>query len=146
MIAVIGATGDRDKTKRPIMGSLAGRFCDYVFVTDEEPYTEDPLRIIEEVAKGVPRGRPLFMAANHKHGRLERPIFKKDNDSGENEWWWKVADRREAITRAIEMCKMDDVVLVTGMGAQNFKIVGHDKVAWNERQIIEEILTEKNLL
>lgn len=146
MIAVMGATGDRDKTKRPIMGSLAGRFCDYVFVTDEEPYTEDPLQIIEEVAKGVPRGRPLFMNANHKSGRLERPLFKKPNDSGEGDWWWKVADRREAISKAIDMCKLDDVVLVTGMGAQNFKIVGETQTPWNERSVIEELLREKKLI
>ncbi|MBU6389164.1 UDP-N-acetylmuramoyl-L-alanyl-D-glutamate--2,6-diaminopimelate ligase, partial [Patescibacteria group bacterium] len=62
MIAVLGCTGDRDRTKRPIMGALAARFCDYVFVTDEEPYTEDPNQIMDEVAKGVPRGRPLFKA------------------------------------------------------------------------------------
>jgi len=142
MIAVLGSCGDRDRTKRPIMGALAARFCDYVFITDEEPYTEDPLEIIEEVAKGVPRGRALFQGKL----RTDRPIFKKGDESGENVWWWKVADRREAISRAIDMCKMDDLVLVTGMGAQNFKVVGDTKVAWNDHKVIEEILASKKLL
>lgn len=146
MIAVLGSCGDRDRTKRPIMGAIAARFCDYVFVTDEEPYTEQPEAIIEEVAKGVPRGRPLFQSSNHRSGRMERPILKKENDSGEREWWWKVADRREAISRAIDLGKLDDIILVTGMGAQNFKIVGDKKVPWNDRQVIESLLTEKNLL
>jgi UDP-N-acetylmuramoyl-L-alanyl-D-glutamate--2,6-diaminopimelate ligase len=146
LIAVLGATGDRDRTKRPIMGALAARFCDYVFVTDEEPYTEDPLAIIEEVAKGVPRGRPLFKAASAKVQRSDKPLLKKGNESGEGEWWWKVSDRTEAIRRAIELCKLDDLVLVTGMGSENFKIVGTEKVPWNDRTVIESILTEKNLL
>lgn len=145
MIAVLGATGDRDKTKRPIMGALAARFCDYVFVTDEEPYTEDPEKIIEEVAAGVPRGRALF-AANHRHARMERPVLKKNNESGEGEWWWKITDRKEAISQAIELAKLDDVILVTGMGSQNFKIVGENQVPWNDRAIIESILTDKKLL
>ncbi|MBU6389483.1 hypothetical protein KGQ71_03130, partial [Patescibacteria group bacterium] len=78
--------------------------------------------------------------------RLERPVLKKGNESGEGEWWWKVPDRREAISRAIDLCKMDDLVLVTGMGAQNYKTVGDQKVPWNDRQVIEELLTEKKLL
>jgi UDP-N-acetylmuramoyl-L-alanyl-D-glutamate--2,6-diaminopimelate ligase len=145
MIAILGSCGDRDKTKRPIMGALAARFCDYVFVTDEEPYTENPLVIIEDVAKGVPRGRPLFMNANHKSGRLERPILKKTNETGEGEWWWKVPDRRLAISKALDMAKLDDVILLTGMGAQNFKIVGERQVPWNDRVVVEELLVEKKL-
>jgi UDP-N-acetylmuramoyl-L-alanyl-D-glutamate--2,6-diaminopimelate ligase len=145
MIAVLGATGDRDRTKRPIMGALAARFCDYVFVTDEEPYTEDPERIIEEIARGVPRGRPLFKHSP-RASREERPLLKKNNESGEGDWWWKLMDRREAISRAIDLCKMDDLVLVTGMGAQNYKKVGDEKVPWNDRVIIEEILSSKGLL
>lgn len=145
MIAVLGSTGDRDKTKRPIMGALAARFCDYVFITDEEPYTEDPLQIIEEIAKGVPRGRPLFKLQNPRSQRIERPLLRKKDESGEGDWWWKVADRKEAISQAIDMCKMDDLVLVTGMGSQNFRIVGDRHQPWNERAIIEELLVEKKL-
>ncbi|MEI6477529.1 MAG: UDP-N-acetylmuramoyl-L-alanyl-D-glutamate--2,6-diaminopimelate ligase [bacterium] len=147
MIAILGSCGDRDKTKRPIMGALAARFCDYVFVTDEEPYTEDPLRIIEEVAKGVPRGRALFHSTSHRPAPAERPVFKREvNETGEGQWWWKLPDRREAISRAIDMCKLDDVILLTGMGAQTFKIVGEEQVPWSDRDVVEEVLKSKNLL
>lgn len=145
MIAVLGSCGDRDKTKRPIMGALAARFCDYVLVTDEEPYTEDPLAIIEEVAKGVPRGRALYKPSGSVAQKMTRPILKTGDESGENEWWWKINDRKEAIERAILLGKMDDLILITGMGSQNFKIVGDKQVPWNDRLVIEEILEKHNL-
>lgn len=147
MIAVMGSTGDRDRTKRPIMGALAARFCDIVLVTDEEPYTEDPMQIIEEVAKGVPRGRALYKPNQVVAQKQEKRIFKQDTqENGEGDWWWKIADRRAAIQQAIEMAKMDDMILVTGMGSQSYRIVGDQKESWNERAVVEEILAEKNLL
>jgi UDP-N-acetylmuramoyl-L-alanyl-D-glutamate--2,6-diaminopimelate ligase len=146
MIAVLGATGDRDKTKRPIMGALAARFCDYVFVTDEDPYSEDPAEIIEEIAKGVPRGRTLFKPTRGQQKPSLPIIIKQGSESGEGVWWWKIVDRKQAIERAIALCKMDDVVLLTGMGSQTFRIVGTKQEPWNDREIVEDILREKNLL
>lgn len=148
MLAVLGATGDRDKTKRPIMGALAARFCDYVFLTDEEPYNEDPLAIIEEIAKGVPRGRSLFKESREvKLKQEKRSVLKQpENESGENQWWWKIADRRAAIERAIGMAKLDDVVLITGMGAQTKRIVKGEAEPWSDRDIILELLHKHNLL
>jgi len=148
MIAVLGATGDRDKTKRPIMGALAARFCDQVIVTDEEPYSEDPQAIIDEIARGVPRGRTLFRASREQTLKQEKPsiIKKVEEESGENIWWWKIPDRREAITTAISRGKLDDVILITGMGAQTKKIVNDIATPWNEREIVEEILHELKLL
>lgn len=154
IISVFGATGDRDKTKRPIMGAIAARYADVVILTDEEPYTEDPLAIIDEVAKGVPRGRPLFAGKKtHSRPRLEmkvqdvRQFLKQEHGgSGEGDWWFKVPDRREAIAKAINLATFDDLIVVTGMGAQNYKIVGTEKVKWNDRKVIEEILKEKKYL
>ena len=139
MIAVLGATGDRDTTKRPIMGALAARFCDLVFITDEEPYTEDPIAIIEEIAAGVPRGRALFKASAAVH-RENHPKIKALTSSGFGEWWWKITDRRAAITAAISVAQPGDLILVTGMGAQNFRKVGNKKEPWNDRQVIESLL------
>lgn len=149
MIAVLGATGDRDKTKRPIMGALAARFCDYVILTDDDPYTEDPKTIIEEIAKGVPRGRTLFKPSQQERQRLakDKVIFKKDQDeTGEGVWWWKEPDRAKAIEKAIDLCRLDDVVLVTGMGAQTYKVVGSERKPWNDRKVIEAILRDRKLL
>lgn len=139
LIAVLGATGDRDTTKRPIMGALAARFCDLVYVTDEEPYTEDPQAIIDQVAGGVPRGRALFKAEAAVH-RDTKPKLKANTESGLGDWWWKVSDRKEAIAAAISQAQTGDLVIVTGMGAQNFRKVGSKKEPWNDRQVIESLL------
>jgi UDP-N-acetylmuramoyl-L-alanyl-D-glutamate--2,6-diaminopimelate ligase len=146
MIAVLGSCGDRDKTKRPIMGALAARFCDLVYITDEEPYSEDPLQIIEEVSKGVPRGRALYKPSAAVAAKQEKNLFRKVSQDGEGEWWWKIPDRRQAIEKAIEQCKLDDLVLITGMGSQNFKIVNGKQEPWNDRLVVESILKEKNLM
>lgn len=149
LISILGACGDRDKTKRPIMGALAARFADFVLVTDEESYTEDPQEIIDEVAAGVPRGRALFKkksSAKPKRKPLEHKIhdvkefMKKDESTGEGEWWWRISDRREAIKQALKLAKFDDLVLITGMGAQTHKVVGDKHLPWNDRQVVEEEL------
>lgn len=147
MIAVLGATGDRDKTKRPIMGALAARFCDYLYLTNEEPYTEDPATIIEDIAKGVPRGRSLFKESREVKLKQEKqPVFKQPvNETGENAWWWKLPDRKAAIKAAISKAKLDDVVLITGMGAQTKRIVGSKAEPWNDRKVVEEVLRELKL-
>ena len=151
LISVLGACGDRDKTKRPIMGALAARFADFVFVTDEESYTEDPQEIIDEVAGGVPRGRALFKKKSSdkpKRKPLEHKIhdvkefMKKDESTGEGQWWWRVSDRRDAIRQALKLAKFDDLVLITGMGAQTHKVVGDKHLPWNDRQVVEEELAK----
>jgi len=137
LISVLGATGCRDKTKRPILGALAGRFADYVFITNEDPYTEDPLKIMNEVAVGVPKGRP-------RRGRMrtsrESEVPFKYRETGENIWWWQVLDRREAIQRALKLARPQDVVLVTGKGAEKVMAVGHKLVPWSDRAVLEEEL------
>lgn len=120
MIAVLGACGDRDKTKRPLMGAVAGRLCDYVVVTDEEPYTEDPKEIIEQVASGVPKGRKSKMA-------LDNDYFKIDN-------------RREGIAKGLSLAKRGDLVVITGMGAQEFRVEGHKHLPWSDKKVIKEEL------
>lgn len=154
LIAVFGATGDRDRTKRPIMGATAARYADYVILTDEEPYTEDPQAIIDEIAAGVPRGRSLF-AGRKTSARPRQEMKVKDvhqflkrdhTTDGEHEWWWRIPDRREAITKAIDLAGFDDLIVVTGMGAQNYKIVGKEQLPWNDRAVIEEILTERKFV
>lgn len=125
LIAVLGACGDRDRSKRPIMGALAGRYADIVIVTDEDPYTEDPAKIIEEVASGVPRG------ADAKNPKV----------SGEN--FFKELDRKKAIAKAIQMSHKDDIVIITGKGAEECMVVGHEKVPWSDRKITKELLLKR---
>lgn len=137
LIVVLGAAGDRDKTKRPLLGALAGRFADYVFVTNEDPYSEDPEAIINEVAAGVPRGRP-------KRGRYrvnkESDVPFKYKDSGEGEWWWKISDRQEAIKQALALARPQDAVVVTGKGAETVMVIHDQHLPWSDRAVLEKLL------
>lgn len=125
IISVFGSCGDRDRSKRPIMGALAGRFADVVIVTNEDPYTEDPVRIIEEVASGVPRG------AEKKNLKIE----------GQN--FFKILDRREAIEKAFSLAQAEDIVLITGKGAEDWMVVGHQKLPWSDKKIAKELLLKR---
>ncbi len=123
MIAVLGATGRRDKTKRPIMGALAGGYADLVVFTDEDPYDEDPLTIMEEVAEGIHRG-----GSKHQW-RLNRN-------------YWKVIDREQAIKKAIREAKKGDVVIITGKGAEEVMAVGlYEFIPFSDRKIAKKELT-----
>lgn len=125
LIAVYGVTGDRDKSKRPILGEIGGRLSDIVIITDEEPYTEDPKAIIEAVAAGVPKG-----ATKEKPKEL-------------GEMFFKVPSRMDAIEKAIKMAGSGDVVVITGMGDQSYKVVGTHKVPWSDRDVVQAILRKR---
>lgn len=115
LILVFGATGGgRDKAKRPVMGSVAAKYVDNIIVTDDDPYTEDRMTIIEQVAAGV--------------GRTE------------GKGLWKVMGRREAISIAISMAGEQDTVLIAGKGCESIQIVGEEKIPWDDREVVREIL------
>lgn len=110
LIGVLGAAGGgRDKWKRSQMGAIAERFCDEIFLTDEDPYTEDPEKIVAEVARGI----------KHKEYR-------------------KIMDRRLAIRKALELAKHGDVVLITGKGAEKTMMTRFGAMAWDEKAIVLE--------
>lgn len=118
VILVFGACGDRDKTKRPIMGEIAANLADRVFLTDEESYFEDPKEIRDMIYEGIEKA--------HGAGKtLELP------------------DRREAIAKALSIAKKGDTVLVTGLGHEKFRIINGEKVPWNDSDVIREILETK---
>lgn len=124
LIAVLGSMGDRDKTKRPILGALAARYTDFVIVTNEDPATEDPQAIINEVASGIPRGRSDPNKARDEEGL----------------WWWKISDRRDAIAKALGIAKSGDMVVITGKGGEHVMLVGHKLIPWNDVNVVKEIL------
>ena len=117
LIAVLGATGDRDKSKRPLLGRIAGEMADLVIVTNEEPYNEDPKTIIEAVASGV---------------------AQTNKTEGKN--FFIVEDRGEAIAQAVRMASGGDTVVVSGMGHQKFMKVKDGKIAWDDREVAREAL------
>jgi UDP-N-acetylmuramoyl-L-alanyl-D-glutamate--2,6-diaminopimelate ligase len=124
LIAVLGATGRRDTTKRPLLGALAGQYADLVIVTNEDPYDEDPKSIINAVADGVPKGRPS----------------EAGSTNGEGQWWWKILDRREAIAKAIGMAEKGDAVIITGKGGEHVMAVGDKLIPYNDVKVVKETL------
>lgn len=113
---VFGACGDRDRLKRPIMGRVAAELADRIVLTDEESYSEDPGQIRDEVMKGIKE------AATGKKKTLE------------------VADRKEAITHALQHAKKGDLVLITGLGHEQFRIIQGKRVPWNDTEVVLELL------
>ena len=118
IILVFGATGDRDREKRPIMGEIAARLTDRIILTDEESYNEDPDAIRAEVMQGIVRAK----------GEAKTT---------------EIADRKDAIKKALDVAKKGDTVLITGMGHEKFRIENGKKIPWNDADVVRELLAEK---
>ncbi len=118
VILVFGACGDRDKSKRPIMGRIAAQLADRIFLTDEESYNEDPQTIRDMVREGI-------------------------EDGGGSRKTKEISDRHEAIKKALSVAKTGDTVLITGMGHEQFRIVNGEHLPWNDSDVVREILGEK---
>jgi len=112
IITVFGAGGDRDRTKRPIMGKIVSEWSDVAIVTSDNPRTEDPERIIREIAAGMAH-RPSTMMRT---------------------------DRAEAIQQALTMAEPGDVVLIAGKGHEDYQVVGKEKIHFSDRETVERYL------
>lgn len=117
LIVVFGSAGDRDKTKRPAMGQVAAELADLVVVTDEDPRTEAPWEINEEIARGA-----------RAAGAVDR------------ETMWIIDDRRAAITHALGLAEAGDMVLLAGKGHEPSIIYGDDRRWWDEREVARQEL------
>lgn len=117
VLLVFGATGDRDKSKRPLMGEVAAKNADRIFLTDDETYTEDPAKIIEEVNKGI------VEAGGQSRTKI-------------------VADRLAAIQAAFAAAEAGDTVLLTGIGHQTTRNMGGKEELWNEIEIARDLLAQ----
>lgn len=112
LITVFGCGGDRDRSKRPLMGSIAVTMSDYVIVTSDNPRTEDPERIILDIEVGI-----------KKTGKQNYEI---------------IVDRKQAIFKALSLARKNDIVLLAGKGHENYQILGVEKVHFDEREIVKE--------
>jgi len=112
MICVFGACGGgRDKQKRPKLGEIASRYCQKIILTNEDPYDEDPRKILEDIEKGI-----------RQKEKVE-----------------KIINRKEAIKKALKTAKENDVVIITGKGCEPWMCFKKGKkIPWNERRIIKE--------
>ena len=113
IITVFGCGGDRDHAKRPIMGKLAAELSDVVIATSDNPRTEDPEKILDDVEAGI---------GDKKHERI--------------------ADRRAAIFRAIELAEAGDVVLILGKGHETYQILNSGTIHFDDREVAREAITE----
>ena len=131
MITVFGCGGDRDRTKRPLMGKVAGQYSDLAILTSDNPRTEDPLAIMEEVEKGL-ESLPLkgWTADEIKLWRSKKGYLK-------------VPDRREAIRMAIGLAQPSDTVLIAGKGHEDYQIIGKKKFPFDDRVEAKKALEGK---
>jgi UDP-N-acetylmuramoyl-L-alanyl-D-glutamate--2,6-diaminopimelate ligase len=121
VITVFGCGGDRDRTKRPLMGEVAGRYSDLSILTSDNPRTEDPFAIIEEVEKGL---KSLPLEEWHR-GEIGSWRSRKG--------YLKIPDRREAIQMAIRLAQPLDTVLIAGKGHEDYQIIGRERVPFDDR-------------
>ena len=114
LIAVLGSCGGgRDKAKRPVLGSLAGQYANIVFITNEDPYDEDPEKIVDDVWTG-----------------LENYDVEK----------YKVIDREQAIQQAIAKAGKGDVVVITGKGSEQCIVTAQGKQPWDDREVVRKFV------
>lgn len=111
IITVFGCGGDRDRTKRPLMGRIACKYSDLVYVTSDNPRTEDPERIIDDIVGNIDKNNYI-----------------------------RTADRTQAIKAAIVEAEPGDAVLIAGKGHERYQILGTEKIHYDEREIVKQIL------
>jgi UDP-N-acetylmuramoyl-L-alanyl-D-glutamate--2,6-diaminopimelate ligase len=117
LMIVFGATGDRDKSKREPMGTVAARLADKIYLTDDETYTEEPDAIRDAVMRGIIAGE----------GKDKTKV---------------IPDRLEAIRAAFKEAQPGDAVLLAGIGHQDYRAMGGEKLPWDEREIARQLLAE----
>jgi UDP-N-acetylmuramoyl-L-alanyl-D-glutamate--2,6-diaminopimelate ligase len=119
LITVFGCGGDRDRSKRPLMGMVAARLSDVVVITSDNPRSEDPKRIIEEIERGIPAGTQASTRA---------PVVES------------VVDRAAAIERAIAMAAKGDVVLIAGKGHEKYQQIGDRVLPFDDGEVARAAL------
>lgn len=119
LIVVFGCGGDRDKTKRPKMGAAASAQADKIFVTNDNPRTEDPTQIIQQILAGI---------SSQAQDRTQ-----------------VIADRQEAIHAALSSAQPSDVVLIAGKGHETYQIIGTERRPFDDRQVVAQWLSKNGL-
>lgn len=110
---VFGCGGDRDKTKRPMMGQIASQYADGLIITSDNPRSEDPLQIIEDIAVGMQSGIPVF----------------------------KIIDRKDAIHQALSQADKQDIVLIAGKGHEAYQQIGMKRFAFSDQDVVRAFMS-----
>jgi len=114
LITVFGCGGDRDRTKRPKMGKIAAQYSDFCIVTSDNPRSEEPEAIIDDILPGM--------------NEIERAHFAK------------IVDRRDAIEHAIRLARQGDLVIIAGKGHETYQLVKDQVLHFDDREVAREIL------
>lgn len=114
IIIIFGAGGDRDRSKRPLMGEIADNNSDIIIVTSDNPRTENPDSIIKDILKGINRDTGLFV----------------------------YSDRKKAIREAINLAVENDIIVVAGKGHEDYQIIGNKKIHFSDQELLRTYLNE----
>lgn len=117
VITVFGCGGDRDATKRPMMGEIAGKLSDYCIITSDNPRTEEPMSILLQIEEGMKKTDCEYVM---------------------------IENRREAIRAAMDMARKGDCIILAGKGHETYQMIGKEKRHFDEREVIQEILEGRN--
>lgn len=113
LILLFGCGGDRDRSKRPIMGKIAGVYSDFCIVTSDNPRSEDPMAIIEEILPGLRASKCPYEI---------------------------IEDRKQAIAYGLRICQKDDLLILAGKGHETYQILGDRTIHFDEREIVADLL------
>lgn len=117
VITLFGCGGDRDNTKRAIMGEISGKLSDFTVITSDNPRTEDPEKIISQIEEGIKRTNGEYKV---------------------------IVNRRDAIKWALGFAKKDDIIILAGKGQETYQIIGREKHDFDERVVVYNILNNAN--
>jgi UDP-N-acetylmuramoyl-L-alanyl-D-glutamate--2,6-diaminopimelate ligase len=110
---VFGCGGDRDKTKRPIMGEISGKLAAYTVITSDNPRSEDPKEITKEIEEGIKKTKGKYKV---------------------------IVNRKKAIEHALRLAQKNDLVLIAGKGHENYQILKTGKIHFDDREVALEVL------
>ena len=135
VVAVFGCGGDRDRGKRPLMGEIAARLSDITVLTSDNPRSEDPLKIIDEIETGVQKTglKKLVIAeSGAEKSKIQNPKSKIERG------YCVEADRREAIRTALRLARPGDLILIAGKGHEDYQILGPKRIHFDDREVARE--------
>jgi UDP-N-acetylmuramoyl-L-alanyl-D-glutamate--2,6-diaminopimelate ligase len=136
LITVFGAGGERDRTKRPLMGAVAARLSDLVIITSDNPRGEDPAEIIEEIKRGVAMPSERTRPADSRDGQ---PKYSPPKATAH----MAIVDRKLAIERAISLARPDDVVVIAGKGHEKYQVIGDREIPFDDVTVAQQALERR---
>ncbi len=139
LITVFGCGGDRDRGKRPLMGEIAARLSDLTVLTSDNPRTEEPLKILEQIEVGVRKTALTKFQISDLRSQISNSKFKIQNSKFERGYFVE-PDRRAAIRLSSRLARPGDLVLIAGKGHEDYQILGSKRIHFDDREVVREEL------